>query len=150
MPAFAPDTTCMVAAVCAWHERHRAARAEIEQRLRLRHALLVPCPALVEAYSVLTRLPAPYRLAPEDALAVLEANFVEGARIVALDGPSYRRLLRRAPAGGISGGRIYDAVIAECALREQGTALLTFNAAHFLPFRTAGLEIVVPGQGSVA
>jgi predicted nucleic acid-binding protein len=140
----------MVAAVCEWHERHAAARGEIERRLQLRHALLVPGPALVEAYSVLTRLPAPYRLSPTDALAVLEANFVGGARIVALDAASYRRLLRRAPTAGIFGGRIYDAVIAECALREQGTALLTFNAMHFLSFRAAGLEIVVPGEGTIA
>lgn len=139
----------MVAAVCDWHERHTAARSEIERRLRLRQALLVLGPALVEAYSVLTRLPAPYRLGATDALAVLEANFVDGARIVTLDGASYRRLLRRAPAEAIVGGRIYDAVIAECALKEKGTVLLTFNAAHFLPFRTAGLEIVVPGEGAV-
>ena len=94
----------MVAAVCDWHEHHGAARSEFE--LRLRHALLVPAPALVEAYSVLTRLPAPYRLAATDAVALLEANFVDGGRLVALDGASYRRLLRRAPAEGIAGGRI--------------------------------------------
>jgi toxin FitB len=140
----------MVAAVCEWHEHHTAARGEIERRLRLQHALLVPGPALVEAYAVLTRLPAPYRLGPTDALAVLDANFIQGARILALDGASYRRLLRRAPTDGIFGGRIYDAVIAECALREQGSVLLTFNATHFLSFRTAGLVIVVPGEGTVA
>jgi len=64
---------------------------------------------------VLTRLPAPYRLAPADALAVLEGNFLEAARIVALDADGYRSVLRRAGREGISGGRTYDALIGECA-----------------------------------
>src|SRR2546422_3207638 len=34
----------------------------------------LPISALIEAYSVLTRLPAPYRLAPADAFAVLRSE----------------------------------------------------------------------------
>ena len=32
-PVFALDTSCMIAAVCAWHEKHAAAAREIERRL---------------------------------------------------------------------------------------------------------------------
>lgn len=59
--------------------------------------------ALAEAYAVLTRLPAPHRLAPADALAVLEGSFLEVARVVALDVDGYRSVLRRAGKEGISG-----------------------------------------------
>lgn len=108
--------------------------------------MFVAAPALVEAYAVLTRLPDPHRLSPADALTLLEANFMQGGRIVALDGKSYPALLRRAPGDGIAGGQTYDAVIAACALRFKGTTLLTFNASHFLAFAQRGLEIIVPGQ----
>jgi hypothetical protein len=54
--------------------------------------------------------------------------------------------LRRAPQEGIAGGRTYDAVIAECALKARRTALLTFNARHFASCSRLGLEIVVPGR----
>src|SRR5262245_45928273 len=100
----------MVAAVCTWHDAHEAARAAIERRLRQAEVMLVAGPALVEAYAVLTRLPAPHRLAASDAAALLDANFVEQGRIVTLDAAAYRTLVRRAPGDGITGGRTYDAV----------------------------------------
>ena len=51
--AFLPDTSCMIAAVCAWHEHHEAAANEIERRLTGRAKMIVAAPALVEAYAVL-------------------------------------------------------------------------------------------------
>ena len=136
----------MVAAICAWHEHHERATVEIERRLHAADTLLVAAPALVEAYSVLTRLPPPHRLSAADALTLLEANFMSTGKIIALDTRSYRALLRRAPRDGIAGGRTYDAVVAECARRAKGTTLLTFNLSHFMPFAGTGLEIVVPGH----
>ena len=136
----------MVAATCGWHEHHDRAREEIERRLRDAETLLVAAPALVETYSVLTRLPPPHRLSPADALTLLEENFMNTGKIVALDARSYRALLRRAPRNGVAGGRTYDAIIAECARRAKDTTLLTFNMSHFLPFAGRGLEIVMPGH----
>ena len=100
--------------------------------------------ALAESYAVLTRLPAPHRLSPADALALLEANFLEAALIVALDGDGYRALLRRAGKEGVSGGRTYDAVIAECAVKARAAVLLTFNAQHFEGLDAAGIRVIVP------
>ena len=146
MAGFSPDTSCMVAAVCTWHENHDPTREEIERRLRQAETMWVAGPALIEAYAVLTRLPAPHRLAATDALTLLDANFIGLGRIVALDAGAYRTLVRQAPAEGISGGRTYDAVIAACALRGKATTLLTLNEQHFVQFAAAGLEIVVPGR----
>lgn len=137
----------MVAVVCSWHAHHEAATDEVGRRLRRGDDLVVAAPALVEAYAVLTRLPAPYRLASADAWALLEVNFVSAARLMALDAGSYRRLLRRAAAEGIAGGRVYDAIIADCVMKEADVALLTFNAGHFMPFVSIGLEVIVPGEG---
>jgi len=132
--------------MCSWHTHHDPARAEIEHRLHDAETLLVAAPALVETYSVLTRLPPPHRLSAADALTLLEANFMSPAKIVALEAKSYRTLLRKAPRQGIAGGRTYDAIIAECARRAKATTLLTFNVSHFMPFAGTRLEIVVPGQ----
>jgi len=49
----------MVASVCARHEHHERAAAELERRFAKREAMIVAAPALVEAYAVLTRLPPP-------------------------------------------------------------------------------------------
>lgn len=144
MTGFTPDTSCMVAAVCGWHEHHDRAAAELTRRLAAREPMLLAGPALVETYAVLTRLPPPHRLSPSDSLGLLEGNFLDAGQIVTLDGGSYRGLLRRAPRDAISGGRVYDTVIAQCALKAKASALLTFNQAHFASFACPGFDIVVP------
>ena len=144
MAGFVPDTSCMIAAVCAWHEHHPRAAAELERRLAVRDPMIVAAPALVEAYAVLTRLPPPHRLAPRDALAVLDASFIRAGRTVALDPVSYRTLLAQLAKEGIAGGRSFDAVIARCAVKAKATALITFNARDFLPLVPAGLSVIVP------
>jgi len=141
---FFVDTSCIIAVVCAWHTHHAPAAAEIERRLGARELLATAAHALAESYAVLTRIPAPHRLSPADALALLEGNFIENARVVALDAAGYRSLLRRAGRDGISGGRTYDAVIAECALKAKAATLLTFNARHFTDLEGVGVRVVVP------
>jgi predicted nucleic acid-binding protein len=140
---FFVDTSCIVACVCSWHVHHAQATAQIEQRLDAGEKMATAAHAAAEAYAVLTRLPAPYRLSPADALALIEGNFLDGA--VALDAGGYRKLLRQAGADGISGGRTYDAIIAACALRAKAATLLTFNARHFAHLESAGIRVVVPG-----
>jgi predicted nucleic acid-binding protein len=134
----------MVAAVCSWHQHHERAALAIESRLNRRERMLIAAPALIEAYSVLTRLPAPHRLSPTDALSLMEANFMRSVKVAALPPEDYAAILRGAPAGGIAGGRIYDAVIAACAHREKAVTLLTFNESHFRPLASPDLVVVVP------
>ena len=145
MPRFLPDTSVLVAAVCAWHEHHAPAAAEIEWRLERGERLVVAGPTLVEAYAVLTRLPAPHRLAATDAYALLEANFL-GGQIMTLDASGYREVLARASGVGIAGGQTYDAVVAACARAAGVETLLTFNARHFRRLAGSELAVVVPGE----
>lgn len=143
MGTIALDTSCMVAAVCSWHERHAAVAAEIERRLDRRARLAIPAHALVETYAVLTRLPAPHRLAPADAWALIKANFVDAVDVVALDGAAHAALLARLAAAGTGGGRTYDALIAEQTGVAHADVLVTLNPRHFEP-PPAGVTIVEP------
>ncbi len=95
----------MVAAVCSWHEHHAAAVAEIEGRLERGEQIVAPGPALADAYAVLTRLPAPHKLSPSDAWALIEANFVIEAIAATLPADSYRTVLADLARTGIAGGR---------------------------------------------
>jgi predicted nucleic acid-binding protein len=45
---------------------------------------------------------------------------------------------------GLGGGRVYDAVIAQCVLEAGATVLLTWNMKHFLPIAPAGLDVMEP------
>ena len=144
MPAIcALDTSCIIAAMCSWHEQHRVAAAEIERRVARGERLSVAAHALTEAYAVLTRLPSPHRLAPSDAWELLRVNFTGDVSIVSLSSTQQLGVLRSLARAGIGGGRTYDAVIAECAVRAGATALLTFNPWHFEP-APHDITIVVP------
>lgn len=144
---FALDTSCMVALVCTWHERHGDAVAAVESRLDRGATVAVAAHALVETYAVLTRLPPPHRLAPADAWAVVQGNFVESAMVVTLSGRDHVALLGRLADSGIGGGRSYDAIIAACAVKANAVELLTFNPRHFLP-PPEGVAIVEPSNGA--
>jgi hypothetical protein len=99
VPRFLPDTSCIVPAMLPWHDHHRRAAQAINQRLDRGETLIVAAPTLVEAYSVLTRMPPQRRLSPGTALGLLTANFL-GERIetIALTAEAYRSLLLNAPA----------------------------------------------------
>jgi predicted nucleic acid-binding protein len=144
MAAFLPDTSCMVAAMCSWHEHHERAARAIESRLNSRERMVVAAPALIEAYAVLTRLPAPHRLSPVNALSLVETNFMGQVKVVAPAPEDYGAILRGAPAAGISGGGISDAIIAACARRGNVRTLLTFNDSHFRLLAGPEMAVVVP------
>ena len=112
----AVDTSVVVAAFASWHEGHRPAAAALARKPR------VPAHVLVEAYSVLTRLPPPHR-APADLVATfLGEGFPEAPLI--LPGSAYLDLVETAAQAGLTGGGIYDALIAATA-RHAGATLLT-------------------------
>jgi predicted nucleic acid-binding protein len=142
--AFLPDTSCMIAAVCSWHEHHEAAANEIERRLAGRAKMIVAAPALIEAYAVLTRLPPPHRLSPQTALTLLENNFIKLATVIALTAKSYETLLLRSPKNNVAGGRAYDAVIGACAEQGRASTVLTFNVGDFTALGQ-DFDVVVPG-----
>jgi toxin FitB len=127
------DTSCLVAAVCSWHQHHEATRREIERRRAAGESPTLAAHSLAEAYSVLTRLPEPHRLRPADALDLIEANWSR-ARLVALGGADYRRTLRRCRDLSIAGGAVYDALIAECARKAGVSTILTWDPGGFERF----------------
>jgi len=138
---FALDSSVMVAAVCGWHEHHDMAAAAIDRRLGDGRRLMTPVHAITETYAVLTRLPAPHRLAPGDAWALVSANFVEGGSVIGLPVDAHMAMLRDLAASGLGGGRTYDALIVTTAIQSGVEELLTFNSRHFEQ-ANADLEIV--------
>ncbi len=144
MSGFLPDTNVMVATVCTWHENHERAITEMERRLADREFLVIAAPALVESYAVLTRLPPPHRLSPQDAITLIETSFLTEGTIAGLDNKTFRPLLREAADQDIAGGRTYDWVIAACARAARVKTLLTFNARDFLSFHLDDIDIRTP------
>jgi predicted nucleic acid-binding protein len=109
----ATDTSVVVAAFASWHEQHLPARAIVD-----RGAHLVEHCAL-ETYSVLTRLPAPHRVAGEVVRRFLELQF--SAPYLRLEPAGFRAFVLGLPARGITGGAAYDALVAATAAGNGAT-----------------------------
>jgi hypothetical protein len=82
-------------------------------------------------YAVLTKLPAPFRHSPEQALLSIEENVLKHFKTSSLSGSDYAALLREAAAARIQGGTIYDAVLMKCAAKENVGRIYTLNLRHF-------------------
>ena len=128
-----------------WHEAHAPANGALVAVLaKRRDCLLIPAPALIEAYAVMTRLPAPHRIAPADASQLLSESFEEKSKIVGLESHEHWRFLRERANEGVAGGRTYDALILECARSASAKRLLTLDRRDFERLDTGEIEIVVP------
>lgn len=105
----------------------------------------------LEFFSVSTRLPPEYRLAPADAFRLLESEVF--ARLSVHDLPPADRLamLRAAAQDKTAGGRIYDAHIADIARAAGAAVVVTDNRRHFISALRHGIRVETPAEyvGSV-
>jgi predicted nucleic acid-binding protein len=100
----------------------------------------------LELYSVTTRLPEEYRLEPEIALRFLREEVF--ARFSVQDLPAERQeeFLVSAAAEGTTGGRIYDAHIAEIARLSGARLVATENRRHFSSLVRHGIRVLVSAE----
>lgn len=126
----AVDSSLIVAALAKWHSEHLRAQRALERALDRKEGAVIPAHALFESFSVLTRMPAPYRVAAADALQSLRQTF-ESTRIAALNSRSVWPVLERVVRLGLSGGIVYDALILETASDAGATELMTLNPRDY-------------------
>jgi predicted nucleic acid-binding protein len=100
----------------------------------------------LEFFSVATRLPPEFRIAPADAATLLEEEVF--ARMSVHDLPAADRvsMLRAVARDAIGGGRIYDAHIAEVARSVGATVVVTDNRRHFLSALRYGIRVETPAE----
>lgn len=133
------DTSVAVPALLVDHEAHAVA-AELVRSQRcglVAHALL-------ETYSVVTRLPEPLRIAPSTAAALLARAFPERR---GLPPERYDALLHELAGAGLGGGAIYDALIGATA-RFVGLPLITRDRRAAGTYAAVGAQtrlLVSPG-----
>lgn len=124
------DTSVVVAAFASWHEHHDAANAAIARSRLLAHVA-------AETLSTLTRLPDPYRVEATPVWEFLAARFPAGW--LTLDGDQVRDILSLAIERGISGGAIYDALVAGAA-RAADATLLSLDRRAERTYRELGVR----------
>lgn len=101
--------------------------------------LAFPGHSLAETYSVLTRLPESARLAPADAVRLLDDGFAPPLLIRPKTAKDLPSLLA---ARGVSGGAVYDALVGLAAV-ENGCVLATRDGRARATYEALGVQVEV-------
>lgn len=125
------DTSVAVAYLVQDHDLHERAL----QRLRGVSRGLAGHAAF-ETYSVLTRLPASVRVSAHVAARMINVSFPETRQLGARQQAS---LLKELPAKGISGGAVYDALVAAAAAQHR-LPLVSADARAAATYRKLGVD----------
>jgi predicted nucleic acid-binding protein len=137
------DTSVLIAAVLDDHESHARAFAVLERIQNGQDEGIVSGHSLAEMYAVLTRLPLPFRHAPEQALLSITENVVTHFHIASLSGHDYAALVKEAALTGIQGGAIYDAVLLKTASKAGVDRIYTLNVKHFQAVAAKDLTAII-------
>lgn len=131
-PDLLVDTSVAVALSVADHEHHD------EVAVALGGALLgLAGHAAFEAFSVLTRLPPPARRTAAAVTRLLATNFPHSRFLSAT---AAAELLTELHGAGVSGGAVYDALVAGAA-REHELALATRDRRALDTYRALGVHV---------
>ncbi len=95
---------------------------------------------LGEVYATLTGLPVRPRITGSEGISIV-GQITERLTIVALGEGEYISALESAASGTIIGAAVYDALIAQCALKAGAEVLLTWNIRDFARLGTAVAKI---------
>ncbi len=100
----------------------------------------------LEFYAVATRVPPEFRLTAADAARLIEEEIL--GRMTVHDLPASSRLpfVKGTATDNITGGRVYDAHIAEVARAANADVVITDNRRHFLAALRHGLRVETPEE----
>ena len=137
------DTTVLIAALLEQHQDHARAFPALERVQQGMDVGFIAAHSLAEMYAVLTKVPAPFRHAPEQALLSIEENILKYFKVADLSADDYAALLREAALSGIQGGTIYDALLLKCASKAKVGRIFTLNLRHFQAVASRELAAII-------
>lgn len=126
----AADASVLVAALASWHEHHSAAAPAIPGCALIGHTAF-------ELVSVLTRLPEPHRIEGSIVATFLDDSFSDPPLM--LPAAELRALPRHLVELGVTGGAVYDGLIAATA-RHYGATLVTLDERAVRTYERLGVE----------
>lgn len=124
------DTSAFVAAVLGSHPAHAEAHRVLDLARSGGERGLVAAHTLAESYAVLSAIPTHPRLRPHQVNQIIREN-LDGFRVITLSVRDHRAVLQQMESLELSGGAIYDVLIARAAIKAGADRLVTLNARHF-------------------
>lgn len=125
------DSSVLVAASVRRHPHYPRARPILEDVATGRLQGIISAHSVAEVYSALTSMPVMPRILPTEAQTLVTRNVLPHFQLVAVTAAMYTRALEVCVGQGVGGGKIYDALLIECARASNAERIYTFNLGDF-------------------
>ena len=122
------DTSVLVAAFWGAHVHHDASIELLAWADKKHSACGIH--SLAEVYASMSVLPVKPMIPTEQVLLFVE-EIKARLTLVSLEDSEYSETIRTAAASGLTGGKIYDALLLQCAAKCQAETIYTWNLKHF-------------------
>lgn len=126
------DTSVLVAGSVRRHPHFARARPLLESVAGGENEGVISSHSLAEAYSALTSLPLRPRISPADADLMIATNMRAHFQVLAVSSSMYERAIKICVQHSLVGGKVYDALLLECARKASCKRIYTFNVEDFL------------------
>ncbi|MEH1939659.1 MAG: PIN domain-containing protein [Nostoc sp.] len=135
------DTSVLVPAFIVNHPQHSVCFSKIKAAKSGQIQGFISTHSLAETYSVITRLPIQPRINPQQAQMIIVdmSQYLEAVPLLFDD---YQAAIAQMATLNLPGGGIFDALIAQAALKAEVDTLLTLNPNHFNRLANAIAHIV--------
>jgi predicted nucleic acid-binding protein len=124
------DTSVIIAALLPKHPNHLPCFVQLQAAELHQIKGYLPTHSLAEVYSVMTRMPSQPRISPQEAQTLID-RCLQYLEAVPLETADYRAAINQMATLNLPGGGIFDALIAQAALRAEVDRILTLNPNHF-------------------
>jgi predicted nucleic acid-binding protein len=125
------DTNVLLAGSLGEHSQHALAQPVMESIQTGKTNGYTSGHAILETYSILTRMPTLPRIPAAQSLALVQENILKHFTVIALTASEYSSLVTRLGREVIGGGQVYDALHLECARKAGVDKIYTFDVRHF-------------------
>jgi predicted nucleic acid-binding protein len=122
------DTSILVAAFWREHPKHTES-IEVFRHAKPQQAFC-GVHSLAEFYSTMTALPVRNPIDPQQTLLFIE-EIRRRCTLVSLTEAEYAATIEAAASKGFTSGKIYDALLLQCAHKIKAEVIYTWNLKHF-------------------
>jgi len=124
------DTSVIIAALLPKHPSHTPCFGKLQAAKLSQIQGYLSTHSLAEIYSVMTRIPSQPRISPQEAQLLIE-SCLRSLEVISLEATDYQIAIAQMVALSLPGGAIFDALIAQAAVKVSADRLFTLNPGHF-------------------
>ena len=129
------DTSVWIASFLHSHPKHQFCLELINKSLEEENTVLLSSThCLAELYSVLTKMPVPYKFQPQQALSIIKETILTHVKVVSLNSKEYILIINQAAKLNIISGGIFDGLHVQAAIKSKADEIITLNYKDFSRF----------------